>query len=150
MARHLLIKGDVKPAITITRRSLAKWKLVYIARANRQFKYPHSRSAIVYIGTTTAGAKRVAASAANKAKTILTRHGVRHLDFYIVTCTPRRNVATWRKLESALLDVFKHEYGQVPIGNTAGKNKSRHDEREYFRESRLKALLSRYESASRS
>jgi hypothetical protein len=145
MARRLSIKGDSTPAITITRRSLGKRKLVYIAKANRKFKYPFGRSAVVYIGTTAAGAKRVAASAANKANTLLTQHGVKQLDFYIVTCTPRRNVQTWRKLESALLLAFKHQYGAIPVGNTAGKKRSWRDEREYFRETRLRVILDRYE-----
>ncbi len=94
MPRRLFIKGDPKPAITITRRSLGKQKLVYVARANRQFRYPFRRSAIVYIGTTTSGARRVAASAAGKAKSLLTHHGVKQLDFYVVTCKARRNVQT--------------------------------------------------------
>jgi len=145
MAKRLFIKRDLEPAITITRRSLGKRKLVYIARANCQFRYPFRRSAVVYIGTTTAGASRVAASAASKAKSLLTHHGVKQLDFYVVTCKPRRNVQTWRKLESALLLTFKHWYGDVPIGNIAGKRRSFRDELEYFSESRLRAILNRYE-----
>lgn len=103
------------------------------------------RSAVVYIGTTTTGASRVAASAASKAKSLLTHHGVKQLDFYVVTCSPRRNVQTWRKLESALLLTFKHSYGAVPVGNIAGKRKPPRDELEYFRESRLRAILKGYE-----
>ena len=66
---------------------------------------------------------------------------MKQLDFYVVSCSPLRRVQTWKKLESALLVTFKHKYGRVPIGNTAGKNRSYKDELEYFSESRLRAIL---------
>ena len=140
MARKLTIKIGRHPAITITRQALRGKKLVYLAKANKAIKYPFGRSHIVYIGTTSAGLGRIAASAAYQASDLLERHGVRHLDFFVVTCRPLQRVRTWRKLEDALLLTFKHQFGTVPIGNTVGKNRSWRDELDFFTEARLRSV----------
>lgn len=141
MGRRLSIKTGRQPAITITRQAIKQKKLVYVARANKRVRYPFGRSAIVYIGTTAAGAGRIAASAAHQARQFLEMHGVKHLEFYVVACRPLRRIRTWAKLENALLLTFKHQYGTVPIGNTRGKNQTWNDELRYFSESRLRSVL---------
>ena len=78
MARKRSIKASRKPAIVITRHGLGRNKLVYVAKANKPRKYRYGRSAIVYIGTTKAGVKRIADSAAAKAELLLRDHGVKH------------------------------------------------------------------------
>lgn len=144
MPRRRTIKISKNPVITIRRHKSGKNKLVYIALANKPYRYPHARSRIVYIGTTSVGVKRVAASAASKAKKLLGNHGVKSLDFFIVSCKPLQRVETWKKLECGLIIAFKHLYGAVPIGNTVGKNLRWRDEREYFKEPRLNAILEHY------
>jgi len=121
MPRRRNIKASRKPAITINRQALGAEKLVYLAVANKSRKYPFGyRSPILYIGTTRTGVRRIAQSAAARAQ-LLVNHGVKQLQFHVVSCTPLRKVKTWQKLERALLLAFKHTYGSVPVGNTAGK-----------------------------
>lgn len=146
MARRRNIKASRKPAITITRQALRAEKLVYVAVANKSRKYPFGyRSPILYIGTTRVGVQRIAQSAAARAQRLLANHGVNQLQFHVVSCTPLRNVKTWQKLERALLLAFKHTYGSVPLGNTAGKNVRWRDELDYFSEKRLVAVLRSFE-----
>jgi hypothetical protein len=146
MARRRSIKIAKEPAITITRRALGTHKLVYVAVANKRHKYPFRyRSRILYIGTTRAGAKRIAPSAAVRAEQLLHNHGVKQLDFHVITCAPLRKVKTWIKLERALLLAFKHRYGSVPIANTMGKHAKWRDELDYFSEKRLVAALSAFD-----
>ena len=146
MVRRRNIKASIKPAITITRQAFGKEKIVYLAVANKARKYPLGyRSPIVYVGTTKAGAHRIAQSAAARAKVLLANHGVKQLSFHVVTCTPLQRVKTWLKLERALLLAFKHTYGAVPVANTAGKNARWRDELDYFSEKRLVAVLRSFE-----
>lgn len=71
MANRLTIKTYRKPAVIINRSAVVTERLVYIAVANKSLRYRYGRSRIVYIGTTKAGASRIAASAAAKAKKML-------------------------------------------------------------------------------
>lgn len=132
------------PAVTIHRRALKREKLVYIACANKPKRYPHGRSRIAYIGTTKAGASRIAASAAAKARELLADHGVGQLDFFVVGCAPRQKVETWRKLERGLILTFKYLFGEPPVGNTQGKRMKWRDELEYFTRSRLESVVKKY------
>jgi hypothetical protein len=92
--------------------------MVYILAANKPQGYRNGRSHILYIGTTKKGAGRPAASAVNKASEVFyTLHGVKTIDVHIVTCAPRRAMQTWKQLESALLDVFRKTYFQLPRYN---------------------------------
>ncbi len=146
MARRRSIKASARPAITITRDALGAQKLVYLAVANKPYKYPFGyRSPILYIGTTKAGARRIAQSAAARAERFLGRRGVSRVQFHIVSCTPLQRVKTWLKLERALLLAFKHTYGAVPLGNSSGKNSRWRDELDYFSEKRLVAVLRSFE-----
>jgi len=92
--------------------------MVYILAANKDFKYRNGRSRIIYIGTTKKGAGRPAASAVNKASQAFGKlRGVKTIDVHIATCRPRRNLQTWKHLESALLDTFFNRYHQLPKYN---------------------------------
>ncbi len=137
----LRIKFKGEPVISITRKAFRETKLVYIARANKPRKYPWGKSRIVYIGTTKTGAGRMASSAVWKGEDLLFDHGIKHLDFYVITCARRRNVASWRKLEKALLIKFRETFGSVPRANTVGKGMRWDDEKEYFSDDRLDEVI---------
>ncbi len=109
--------------------------------ANRRYRYPWGRSRIVYIGTTKRGAHRVASSAAKKGEDLLFEHGIREVEFSVVTCGKLQNVATWKKLERALLIKFRERFGAVPKGNVQGKKMKWDDEKDYFSQKRLDAVL---------
>ncbi len=70
------------------------------------------------IGTTKKGAGRTATSAVNKASEVFYKlHGVSTIDVHIVTCTKRKNVQTWKRLESALIDASCKRYFELPHYN---------------------------------
>ena len=117
----LRIKYRDRPAVVVHRAAFKESKLVYVGRANRPYRYASGRSRIVYIGTTKKGARRVASSAARKGVDLLFEHGIKEVEFSVVTCSKLRAVATWRKLERALLIKFREKYGEVPRGNVQGK-----------------------------
>lgn len=141
MHRKLAIRIPRAPALTIHRPAIHSQCLVYVAITNRAIQYSYGRSRIIYIGTTGAGASRIAASAAAKASEMLGLRGVRDLEFYVVTCQPRRRVRTWRKLERALLLVFRQEFGEIPVCNRQGARMVWTDETDYFTEPRLRAVI---------
>ncbi len=145
MPKKLTIKASGSPALTINRNAIQGSRLVYLAVANKPIRYRFGRrSRIVYIGTTKAGASRIAASAAAKASQMLALHGVRELEFQVVTCKARRNVKTWTKLERALLLTFRSEFGEIPRCNKQGARIKWTDELKYFTEGRLKAIIDRF------
>ncbi len=72
-------------------------------------------------------------------------HGIKRLDFHVITCTPLRNVKTWEKLERALLLAFKDRYWSVPVANTMGKHAKWRDDLDYFSEKRLRMILRMFE-----
>ena len=144
MAKKLTIRTYKKPAVVINRSAVATDRLVYIAVANKALKYTYGRSRIVYIGTTKAGASRIAASAAAKAKKMLALYGVTRLEFHVVFCPRRQRVQAWKKLERGLLLCFRQEYGKVPNCNTQGKRMKWRDERKYFTERRLRSIIEKY------
>ena len=140
----LSIKISTKPAVIIHRRANTNKRLVYVAVANKSHRYPYGRSHVVYIGSTKRGAFRVAASAAAKARELLTKYGVKELQFFTVSCRRRPHVKTWMKLERGLLLTFRETFGNVPIGNKQGKKMKRTDELNYFTRRRLEAVLDKY------
>ena len=142
MARKLRTKFDYrhKPALIINRRAVRAERLVYVACANRPSKYRHGRSCIVYIGTTQAGAKRIADSAASKAGELLRLPGVKSLQFYVVVCSPLPGVPSWELLERALLLRFRMRFGDLPKCNTVGKNLKWDQDEKYFKHFTTKAL----------
>jgi hypothetical protein len=144
--KKLAIRTAAKPALVISRTAFNAERLVYVAVTNKPLKYPHGQSCIAYIGTTKAGAARIAASAAYRAKDLLALHGVTSLSFFVVTCAARQNVNSWHKLEVGLILAFKHLYGSVPKCNVKGKNQKWADELEYFTRSRLEGVLKKHEA----
>ncbi len=127
--------------MVVHRAAFSDKKLVYVGRANRALKYPWGKSRIAYIGTTQKGARRVASSAARKGEDLLFEHGMKQVEFSVVTCGKLQSVATWKKLERALLIKFKEKFGAVPRGNIHGKNIRWRDEKKYFTGGRLDAVL---------
>jgi hypothetical protein len=120
---------------------IGKLKLAYVICADSKIRYPKARSRIAYIGTTKNGIDRVAQSAASRSDAVFGLHGVNRFTVHIVTCTPRRKVKSWRKLERALLLVFKEMFGEVPKCNTHGKNYRWRDEARLFAKLRLRTVL---------
>ena len=142
--KKLTIKTTKHPAVTIKRNAIVTDRLVYIAVANKKFHYPNGDSQIVYIGTTKAGAIRIAGSAACRAQELLDLHGVSELKFHVVTCVPRQAVRTWAKLETSLILAFKQLYGTPPKCNTKGKKQRWSDELDYFTRKRLDGVIQQY------
>jgi hypothetical protein len=140
----LTIQTSKHYAIKITRSAFKADRLVYVAVANAKLKYSHGKSRIVYIGTTKAGARRIANSAAYRAPELLGLYGVNELSFYIITCSARQAVKTWQKLEAGLILTFKYLYGEPPQCNKKGKNQTWKDELEYFTRNRLEAIIKNY------
>jgi hypothetical protein len=129
-------------AIEVTRIAIGNQKLVYVLIADRPFTYPYGKSPVAYIGTTKKGVERVASSAAQRAEQILSRFGVKKVVARIVTCSPRRRVKTWKKLERAMLLGFRATYGAVPVCNTQGKKMKETDEYDYFAREAVRTLIS--------
>lgn len=116
--RTLKTKISKTSLLTLTRSRQWTKKMVYILAANKSFKYKNGRSRILYIGTTKKGGNRPAASAVNKASEAFYKlHGVKIIEVHIVTCSPRKAMQTWKRLESALLDTFRKRYFQLPMYN---------------------------------
>jgi hypothetical protein len=116
--RKLKVKPPKQALLTITRSRQWTDKMVYILATNKSHKYRNGRSKILYIGTTKKGAGRPAASAVNKAsEAFYNLRGVKTIEVHLVTCAPRRAMQTWRRLESALLDIFRSKYFQLPKYN---------------------------------
>ena len=96
---------------------------------------------VVYIGTTKNGVSRVAESAAFRSGQVFAQRGVEEIQVRILACNPRQHVKTWKKLERALLIVFRETYGVIPLCNTQGKGFKVRDEFEYFSRARLTNIL---------
>ncbi len=141
MSRRLKVKRQRTPAIVINRTAFRDNKLVYLARTNKPHRYPWGRSKIAYIGTTKKGARRIASSAAVRGENLLEKYGMKHLEFYVVTCDKVPGVETWRKLERALLIKFKEKYGAIPKANRVGTKMRWKDELKYFRTEKLDRIL---------
>jgi hypothetical protein len=118
--------------------------VVYVVIANKQHSYKLGKSRIVYIGKTKKGAKRVATSASERATAILTSHGMKQLQIYLVTTKNVLGVNVINKLERALLMVFREKYGTIPIGNKAGTRMTWLDEKTYFTRAMLEKIVAKY------
>jgi NAD(P)H-hydrate repair Nnr-like enzyme with NAD(P)H-hydrate dehydratase domain len=141
---NLTIKTSQNPALTINRGAIKGERLGYFATANKKSKYKYGSSYIVYIGTTKSGANRIAASAAQKASEMLALHGVRQLEFYVVTSKPRKHVKTWAKLERALILTYREKFGEVPKCNQHGKRTRWTDELKCFTPARLRTVIEKF------
>jgi hypothetical protein len=141
MLRRLNLSLKREAALTATRVSIGRSKLVYILIADKRLKYLQGKSRIAYIGTTKKGVGRVAGSVASRAEHILSLHGVNSFHARVVTCRPRRNVSTWIKLERALLLAFKERFGTVPECNSHGKQMKERDEFRYFHKHGVEGII---------
>lgn len=141
MPKKLSIRYRRTPALTISRVAFRDKKLVYVARANKKFRYPWGRSRIVYFGTTKRGARRIASSAAWKGADVLFEHGVKHLELIVVICRKTQGIETWRKLERALIIRFREKLGAPPKANNTGHNMRWGDERNYFTDKNLDKII---------
>jgi hypothetical protein len=141
MPKKLSVKYRRQPALVINRVAFRDKKLVYVARANKKFRYPWGRSRIVYFGTTKRGVRRIASSAAWKGADVLFEHGVKHLELIIVVCGTTQGVETWRKLERALIIRFRERLGAPPKANNTGHNMRWRDERNYFTDRNLDKII---------
>jgi len=139
--KRLRISLKRHEAITVDRVSIGRQKLAYVICADKKLRYGEKRTKIAYIGTTKNGIDRFAQSAASRSDEVLRLNGVERLTVHVVTCTPRRRVKTWHKLERALLLMFKDMFDEVPICNTQGKNFKWSGEREMFSVQRLRTVL---------
>jgi hypothetical protein len=118
--------------------------MVDILAAKKHLSYKNGWSRILCIGTTKIGADRRATSAVNKANDVFCKlHGVKTIEVHIASCARRRNVQTWRQLESALLDTFRKRSFELPKCNQV---RPRPNERMFGSGALLKAIA-RVESA---
>jgi hypothetical protein len=149
MARKVLtIRTDFdQPAMTMHRSRLWCDRFVYVITCNRKqrysekgTKYKHGGSRILKIGVTGQGKKRPAgsmASAADKAFNKL--RGVRFIRVHLLKCGKRRNVQSWKQLESALIRRFYETFGALPRFNAINGVKLL--KRSLFRAKRLDAII---------
>jgi hypothetical protein len=141
MLRRLTVSLKRDPALTATRIAIGKSKLVYLLVTDKRLRYSKGRSRIAYIGTTKRGIGRVAGSAAHRAADILALRGVRSFTARIVTCPPRQKIATWTKMERALLITFRERFGDVPHCNSHGKKMRPRDVFQFFQKRRLLTII---------
>jgi hypothetical protein len=140
----LNIKASKKSALRITREALKSNNLVYIAKANKKIKYNWGSSKIAYIGETSSGVNRITKSAADRAPEILKQFGFTHLDFYVVQPKLLQKVRAWELLEHDLLILFRCFYGDVPVGNSQGKQMSYDSISGKFKQERLEEIIRSY------
>jgi hypothetical protein len=119
--RRLQVHLNTKEVMTVHRRILKKKKVVYLLVARNPVKYRGGRSKIVYIGTTRKGVGRISGSASHHAEEIMATRGLKVIDVFVVSCSPRPGLKTWEWLEDALLAQFRSEYEQLPKCNAQGK-----------------------------
>jgi len=141
MPKRLTVSLKRQPALQVTRVSIGSKKMVYVILAGKPVRYRYGRSRVVYIGTTSRGIARIAASVAFRAEDVLKLHGVRNFTVHILTCAARPRVKTWEKLERAMLLAFRRQYGDLPKCNTQGKRMKDDKPDPYFRQSRIEKLV---------
>ena len=141
MGRKLRLRVSKNPILSISRIVTPPERTAYLAIASRPLRYRYGRSRIAYVGTTRAGIRRVAASAAGKAPAILNAPGVKRVDFYAVTCRPGPQGRIWKNLERGLLLVFRELYGEIPHYNAKSRRMKWGAERKYFSRSFLERVI---------
>lgn len=141
MARRASISLKRDIALTARRVFVHGKKLVYVLVAEKTIRYSWGRSKILYIGTTRRGGERVAQSVATRADVILQQHGVRVFHARVISCSPRRRVRTWVKLERALLLSFRERFGDLPMCNAGGRLMKERDEFRYFNRERIREII---------
>ena len=139
--RKLAVKLARGHVMHVTRRSTESYKLAYVILVDKKLDYEAGRSRIAYIGSTKNGVRRIAASMAKRSYDILGERGVRECFVHVVTCSPRRNVQSWKKLERALMLMFRETYGEIPRCNVQGSRIKEADEFDYFSRERIARIL---------
>jgi hypothetical protein len=141
MARKLRLNISHHPAIIIGRTAIRAEKLVYVACANKRIRYTYGSSKILYFGTTKAGARRIASSAASKAEKFLENYGVKELKFHVITSNAIPGLKSWRLVERALIIRFREIHGEPPKGNIVGKHMKWKDEMKYITYHKLNDVI---------
>jgi hypothetical protein len=125
----------------VTRVSVGDDRLVYAMVADKKLKYPAGRSRVAYIGTTKKGIFRITSSIAERANSILKRHGVESFEVRIITCHRRKHVKMWYRLEHAFLLAFRGTYGAPPKCNDPTDGKTAGTVFNLFSTARIKRIL---------
>ena len=144
MPRRLNIITSQTPCLTVNREAIYYRRLVYIAKANKPLSYKREKSCIAYIGMTRKGFRRISESVAWQAPYFLDTHGVKELQYFVVTCTARRRLRSWKTLEDALLIRFCERFGEVPWLNSHGSGYRWDGELEYFTLASLDRVIDEY------
>jgi hypothetical protein len=132
--------------MTVHRRITKKDKLVYLLVGPLPTKYRDGKSRIVYVGTTSKGAKRIASSIAHRAGEVLEARGFRNLDAYLVSCEAIPGLKSWRYLEKALLAEFRSRYHELPRCNKQGKKLRWNDKLDrFFRRKAIDKVLAHFD-----
>lgn len=126
------------------RKGLQDQKLVYLFVANRKVRYPQGSSAIVYIGCTSRGMRRITESVADRRHTIKERGRMTHVHVVVLTCRGRQRVAMWRALERALLRSFYRSFGTNPIANHQAQSAREGNELAYLAQQKVAGLVGKY------
>jgi len=122
--------------------------LVYVAVANKMISYPFRKSPIVYIGTTSRGLLRILESAGARSENILSQHGITKIHFFVLTCTARQKLSSWKILERALIGRFRELYGDIPCENAKLRKSADRSWAQLFEERQLDKVLGSYRPAS--
>ncbi|MGH9028832.1 MAG: hypothetical protein ACRDV4_04375 [Acidimicrobiales bacterium] len=141
LSRRLSVMVKWPPAMTVTRLAGAPKKLCYIVTANKIVAYPTGRSKVVFIGATDEGISRLVTTVAARTEEILSNHDLTHFEAHVVTCNSLPRIATWHKLERALVLTFRDVYGQPPLCNRHGAGFQEEDEFSYFARERVLNVL---------
>jgi len=142
---RLKLHQKIRMVMIVHRRILRKNKVVYLLTAASPVKYKNGRSKIVYIGTTKKGASRIAESAARRAEEIMSTRGLKEVNVFVVSCNPRAGLATWKRLEDALLVQFYSTYHEFPMCNDRGKKKWDKELDALFKQKAIDKVLQRFE-----
>ncbi len=143
--RRLSVSLKNESAMTISKPAIGLQKLAYILCADQSRRYSNKKSRIVYIGTTKKGANRISASIACKGMEALGKRRIKEVTAHIVQCGCRPGLETWKKLEAALLLVFRREYGENPKLNYQKSNIGIERVRQIFSEEKLRKILATYD-----
>lgn len=140
LERRLSVMVKWPPAMTVTRVSTGNKKLCYVVTVNKIVRYQKGRTKVVYIGGTDEGLDHLVTATAGRASQILASHDITHFDAHVITCKSHGGVATWHKLERAMLLAFTDLYGEKPLCNPFGAGKET-DEFKYFARERIINVL---------
>jgi hypothetical protein len=148
---------EQEPAISVGKNLLRltnpskRIRIVYFIRGNKPFKYPWSRSRILYIGKTlrTKGERPIESFLRRAPRLLATsksrgrgkrKRGMREVDIVYLKIPPRKGVDIAEKLENACLLLFREHFGTWPRENHKGPPHYT-DEADYFNLQHTKQIL---------